>query len=109
MGVHMCLLSRTLTLTEISQYKASLTCITPAERPGTMVEAWYMADDAATGDQRLPHKTEPLQAVSLDQLAKVGVLYCKIASGDWANDELLGTIKRERGYTYEDQITCSPE
>jgi len=37
------------------------------------ITAWYMDD--VEGDQRLPHKTEPLQPVSVEELAALGVLW----------------------------------
>ena len=36
------------------------------------ITAWYMDDSSE--DQRLPHKTDPVQEVSLEKLAKLGVL-----------------------------------
>lgn len=36
------------------------------------ITAWYMDD--VEGDQRLPHKTDPVQDVSLDQLTALGVI-----------------------------------
>ena len=46
---------------------------------GDMVQAWYMADLSADDDQRLPHKTEPFEELSLDQLKeKTGCLYWKV-------------------------------
>ena len=41
-----------------------------------MVRAWYM--DSLPGDQRLPHRSEGSQEVSLDKLAELGVLYWKV-------------------------------
>lgn len=67
-----------------------------------MVSAWYM--DGSKEDQRAPHKTDPLQPVSLEELKALGVLYFQVE-----NDEKLQKIRTERGYTYEDEITCSPE
>ena len=36
------------------------------------IEAWYM--DTSDEDQRLPHKTDPVEIVSLSHLAGLGVL-----------------------------------
>ncbi|KAJ8322153.1 hypothetical protein KUTeg_000624, partial [Tegillarca granosa] len=67
-----------------------------------MVSAWYM--DGVDGDQRAPHKTDPIQPVTLKELEKLGVLYFEV------NDEnRLQEIRKERNYTYEDEITCSPD
>lgn len=41
-----------------------------------MVLAWYMDD--GPGDQRLPHKPDNCEEVSLDMLASLGVLYWKV-------------------------------
>jgi 1,2-dihydroxy-3-keto-5-methylthiopentene dioxygenase len=38
-----------------------------------MVHAYYM--DSSSEDQRLPHQLSPPEPVSLEQLAKIGVLY----------------------------------
>lgn len=37
------------------------------------IDAWFMDDDTA-GDQRLPHKKEPNEECSTDELAKLGEL-----------------------------------
>jgi hypothetical protein len=36
------------------------------------IEAWYMDD--SDEDQRLPHKTDPVQSVSVETLAALGVI-----------------------------------
>ena len=38
-----------------------------------MVHAYFM--DESADDQRLPHQLDPAKPVSLEELAKVGVLY----------------------------------
>lgn len=40
------------------------------------LEAWYMDD--SDEDQRKPHRLNPNQPVSLDQLKKLGVFYWKV-------------------------------
>ena len=46
-----------------------------------MVQAWYMAPLTAEDDQRLPHRTDPLQELSLDQLKeRTGCLYWKVSA-----------------------------
>lgn len=73
-----------------------------------MVAAWFMDDSEA--DQRLEHQRIPPQAVELDQLKKLtGVLYWKIDADRVDSDPLLEQIRSERGYSYKDEITCSPE
>ena len=38
------------------------------------LEAWYMDDDTET-DQRLPHHKNPPEYVSVDEVAKLGILF----------------------------------
>ncbi|XP_048489312.1 acireductone dioxygenase [Plutella xylostella] len=73
-----------------------------------MVNAWYM--DTEQNDQRLEHHKNPPQFVSLKQLyEKTGVEYFSINVDTYLTDGVLDKIKKERGYTYEDDITCSKE
>ncbi|KAK3589201.1 hypothetical protein CHS0354_020059 [Potamilus streckersoni] len=71
-----------------------------------MVRAWYMDDDEES-DQRLPHMSP--QLVDLKDLEKIGVLYWKLDADNYKTDGKLKKIREERGYTYEDNITCCPE
>ena len=75
-----------------------------------MVSAWYMDDDT-TNDQRLDHHRTPLAPVPLSELAaSTGVLYWRIEDVDnIENDLLFAKIRKDRGYTYSDEITCSPD
>ena len=72
-----------------------------------MVKAWFMDDSA--DDQRLEHHRSPPEFVDLATLEKsTGVEYFKIDGlENLADNETLCDLKRKRGYTYEDQITCS--
>lgn len=45
-----------------------------------MVQAWFM--DSSDADQRLPHQLDPPQPVSIESLAKIGVLYFNINVDD---------------------------
>lgn len=73
-----------------------------------MVNAWYM--DTEQNDQRLEHHRNPPQFVSLTQLyEKTGVEYFSINVDTYLTDGVLDKIKKDRGYTYEDDITCSKE
>ncbi|XP_012274315.1 1,2-dihydroxy-3-keto-5-methylthiopentene dioxygenase [Orussus abietinus] len=73
-----------------------------------MVRAWYMND--TDEDQRLEHQKEPPEFVSLTELFKLtGVEQFKIDHANHSKDELLNELKKDRGYTYEDQITCSKD
>ncbi|EIE26677.1 aci-reductone dioxygenase [Coccomyxa subellipsoidea C-169] len=68
------------------------------------VDAWYM--DESTEDQRLPHRLEPNETVSLEHLQKLGVVYWKV---DGEEDPKLQAIRDARGYSYKDVITVSPD
>ncbi|XP_012259505.2 acireductone dioxygenase [Athalia rosae] len=73
-----------------------------------MVRAWIM-DDLET-DQRLEHFTNPPEFVSLpDLFKKTGVEYFKINHQNFDSDVTLTNLKEARGYSYEDEITCSKE
>ena len=73
-----------------------------------MVRAWYM--DNTDADQRLEHHREPPEYISLENLFKrTGVEYFKIDYKNYEDDGTLTKLKKERGYTYEDEIECSKE
>ncbi|XP_068142462.1 acireductone dioxygenase [Drosophila tropicalis] len=73
-----------------------------------MVQVWFM-DDSET-DQRLDHHRSPPAFLEISELhKKTGVEYYKINADDYQNDPLLNELRAKRGYTYEDQITCSEE
>ncbi|KAI1305292.1 putative 1,2-dihydroxy-3-keto-5-methylthiopentene dioxygenase [Halotydeus destructor] len=72
-----------------------------------MVRAWYMQNVAPGDSQRLPNHLDPPQFVELDQLYKTtGVLYWKLDADNC--DEQLSQIRKERGYTYSDELECCP-
>eukprot|EP00252_Welwitschia_mirabilis_P019616 TRINITY_DN458_c0_g2_i2.p1 TRINITY_DN458_c0_g2~~TRINITY_DN458_c0_g2_i2.p1 ORF type:complete len:192 (+),score=28.13 TRINITY_DN458_c0_g2_i2:166-741(+) len=71
------------------------------------LEAWYM--DESNDDQRLPHHCDPPRYVLLDELAELGVLYWHLDADNYENDERFHRIRKERGYTYTDTITCCPD
>eukprot|EP01006_Ploeotia_vitrea_P016564 TRINITY_DN47293_c0_g1_i1.p1 TRINITY_DN47293_c0_g1~~TRINITY_DN47293_c0_g1_i1.p1 ORF type:complete len:352 (-),score=194.38 TRINITY_DN47293_c0_g1_i1:85-1140(-) len=76
-----------------------------------MVSAWYMDDDEKA-DQRLPHKTDPLESVDLGHLASLGVHYWHIPVSKLDADlscPQLADIRRERGYSYHDVINVSKD
>lgn len=56
--------------------------------------------DESGEDQRLPHKKNPPEYVSLEQLAEIGVLYWHLNPKDYENDEELKKIRESRGYNY---------
>ncbi|XP_062863122.1 acireductone dioxygenase [Trichomycterus rosablanca] len=72
-----------------------------------VLEAWYM--DESTDDQRLHHKLQPDQPVSLEELKEVGVLYWKLNADIYEDDPALQKIRKERGYSYMDIITIHPD
>ncbi|XP_077990198.1 acireductone dioxygenase-like [Glandiceps talaboti] len=72
-----------------------------------MVRAWYMDD--SEDDQRKEHMTDPPQFLDLEYLKEQGVLYWKLDVDNLKEEGTLDKIKTERGYTYEDEIECTPE
>ncbi|CAH0405166.1 unnamed protein product [Chilo suppressalis] len=74
-----------------------------------MVKAWYMDDDT-TSDQRLEHHKNPQEFILLEELLmKTGVEYFNLNVDTYMSDGVLDQLKKERGYTYEDEIVCSKE
>ncbi|XP_062571282.1 acireductone dioxygenase-like [Saccostrea cucullata] len=72
-----------------------------------MVRAWHMNE--VTEDQRKPHMTDPPQFVTLDQLKDLGVLYFGISSDPAKAEEQVTKLRKDRGYTYQDEVICSRE
>lgn len=66
------------------------------------LEAWYMDD--SDEDQRKPHRLNPNQPVSLDQLKKLGVFYWKLNADIHETDPELAKIRKDHGYSYMDII-----
>ncbi|CAJ1074149.1 %2C2-dihydroxy-3-keto-5-methylthiopentene dioxygenase [Xyrichtys novacula] len=74
-------------------------------RPGVFSmtpEAWYM--DSSDKDPSKPHRLEPNQPVSMDQLKKLGVRTWKLNADNYENDPELEKLRKEQGYTYMDYI-----
>lgn len=72
-----------------------------------MVRAWFMDDDTVS-DQRLEHHQQPARFIELADLRQTtGVEYFQLDVANYASDGVLAGIRQQRGYTYEDQITCS--
>lgn len=65
--------------------------------------------DDSEADQRLPHHLEPAQFVSLEELAKLGVLHWNFEPEHYESNANYHKLKEERGYSFEDQIEVSPE
>mmetsp|Transcript_64574 Transcript_64574/g.139694 ORF Transcript_64574/g.139694 Transcript_64574/m.139694 type:complete len:192 (+) Transcript_64574:28-603(+) len=69
------------------------------------ISAWYMDEDPS--DQRLPHKTDPLEPVSGEELINLGVVFWEGLQGE--DDPKLAQIREERNYNYSDVIQCCPD
>ncbi|XP_075161167.1 acireductone dioxygenase 1 [Haematobia irritans] len=71
-----------------------------------MVKAWFMDNEIT--DQRLEHHRNPPAFIGLDELfKKTGVEYFLINADNYQNDNVLQDLRKNRNYTYEDEITCS--
>ncbi|KAA8498557.1 1,2-dihydroxy-3-keto-5-methylthiopentene dioxygenase [Porphyridium purpureum] len=70
------------------------------------VSAWYM-DEEHSVDQRQPHKTDPVQSVDAATLEALGVVHWKLSGNE--DDAELEQIRKDRGYSYKDVITVSPD
>ena len=64
-----------------------------------MVSAWYMDD--SNEDQRKPHKKDPNEVVSVEQLKSIGVLYWSIPL---EQKEKVEDICKERCYKNRDEV-----
>ncbi|CAG9803974.1 unnamed protein product [Chironomus riparius] len=74
-----------------------------------MVRAWYMDDDQQT-DQRLEHHRNPPVFIDLEKLFEIsGVQYFKFDFKSSKMQDQLEKMKKNRGYSYEDEIICSKE
>lgn len=70
------------------------------------IKAWFMDDDLVT-DQRAPHRRATDADVSFEYLQELGILaWSGITSPE---DATLQKIKADRGYTYNDVCTISPD
>ncbi|XP_053315859.1 acireductone dioxygenase [Spea bombifrons] len=68
-----------------------------------MVQAWYMDDSAE--DQRRPHRLDPDQPVTVQQLSELGVHSYKLDADNYESDPELAKIRKENNYTWMDIIT----
>ena len=64
-------------------------------------------DGNESDDQRLPHKREVDPEVSLEHLAKLGVLHWSGING--TTDPRLDEIRAQRGYSYFDIVNIHPD
>ncbi|XP_020511190.1 acireductone dioxygenase [Labrus bergylta] len=67
------------------------------------IEAWFM--DSSEEDPKKPHRLEPNQSVSLDQLRELGVFSWQLNADIHENDPELEKIRKDQGYSYMDIIT----
>lgn len=72
------------------------------------IEAWYMDEDT-NSDQRLPHRQNPNVACDIPTLKALGVLHWQLDADKHESDPALDKIRADRGYSYQDIITVSPE
>lgn len=64
--------------------------------------------DNSDADQRLEHHRNPPKYITLEDLfEETGVEYFQVDHKDYKNDNTLIKLREARGYTYEDEITCS--
>lgn len=61
--------------------------------------------DSSEEDQRKPHRLNPNEPVSLDQLKKLGVFYWKLQADCYETDPELEQIRKDQGYSYMDIIS----
>ncbi|CAG9461777.1 unnamed protein product [Pedinophyceae sp. YPF-701] len=78
---------------------------TPAEE--CKLEAWYM--DSSDEDQRQPHRLTPNKPCPPETLRDLGVLFWRLDADDYENDQLYQTIRKVRGYDYEDLVNIHPD
>lgn len=65
--------------------------------------------DTSDIDQREPHRPIDGVNIGVDQLASLGVLYWKLDPINFDAEGKLEKIRTERGYSFSDTITISPE
>ncbi|KAI5057465.1 hypothetical protein GOP47_0027480 [Adiantum capillus-veneris] len=74
--------------------------------PVSMVEAWYF--NPSDEDPKLPHKFTPNRPVPRQHLDELGMMIWRLDADKWEKNEMLETIKKERGYNYWDIVTMDP-
>jgi len=71
-----------------------------------MVQAWYMDNEKT--NPSIEHHLNPPKYVNLNEIySKSGVEYFQINADSPETDEQLQAIKKIRGYSFEDEITCA--
>lgn len=72
------------------------------------MKSWYMDNEST--DQRLPHHLVPPKYLTQEDLTtKTRVEYFALNADTYKTDGILDKIRKDRGYSYEDEITCSKE
>ncbi|XP_042356319.1 1,2-dihydroxy-3-keto-5-methylthiopentene dioxygenase [Plectropomus leopardus] len=66
------------------------------------LEAWYMDD--SDEDQRKPHRRNPNEPVSMEELKEIGVYHWKLNADIYETDSELEKIRKDQGYSYMDII-----
>eukprot|EP00903_Cladosiphon_okamuranus_P020353 g18673.t1 len=66
-------------------------------------------DEDTSSDQRLPHRRTPNLEFDTSSLEALGVLHWQLDAGKYEDDPALEKIRADRGYSYQDIITVSPE
>lgn len=91
--------------------------LNPAQNPFTdpakqgKVLAWCMdpLQEARGVDCRQPHQCVPNQPVNQSELEALGVLQWRLDADKHETDPVLADLRKQRGYTYHDLITVSPD
>jgi len=66
-------------------------------------------NESFKGDQREDHKHNPVQFVSLERLAALGVCYWRIECDSWEKSAELAKIRADRGYKNHDIVNITRE
>ncbi|XP_013183917.2 acireductone dioxygenase [Amyelois transitella] len=70
-----------------------------------MLQAWYI--DTQNGECLEQKKMAPKYISAEELYNKTGVEYFKLNVETYKTDGILDSIKKERGYSYEDEMVCS--
>ena len=67
-------------------------------------------NDNDSEDQRSERHKDPPEFLDLETLSRLtGVLYWTIDADNHEEDAVLAGVRKDRGYSYQDEITCSRE
>lgn len=89
--------------------------------PSEWPEAWYMNEGECI-NQKKPNRCEPNKPATVEALRKIGISFWKVPPDDYtypiksvpwnpkdATDPKLKKIRDDRGYSYADILTITPE